>query len=558
MVNMAKIRKIDLALIAILAVAGIVRYWALNFGLPDLWCRPDENQIAGIITSPLRFFHPGRFNYPSLYKYIVLSLYGLYYLFVLIADRYISIEDFIKRFLMDPAPFYLIARSLTAFLGTMTVFIVYKISKNLFDRRSALISSLFMSLAYLHVRDSHFGVADVPMTFFIMLAMLFLVNSYNRKDLKNYVLAGIFAGLAASTKYAGILLVVPMCIVHILNITSKKDLKITAFLDKRMIFFLISMGGAFLLGTPFALLDFSKFVSDLLFESGYLNYGHGIILSRGWSYHLWFSLFFGLGGSLWFASLLGIGILAKTDVKKAFLLCSFPLAYYIFIGKGYNVLVRYSVPLIPFLCMTASIFIIFLSNRLTAGFKRSTNSIVTYSLAILIILPSACNIIRFDRLLGEKDNRLIAAEWINENLAQGSSIYVAGFIYGKPYLSPTIETLEKEDRGTIEKILSENKEPGAAEENIGRFQFIKRYRDGDDLPQYIITEESPLIVYSQIPKTINDLLKNSYHLKKSFEVINVKNKENLFDQQDAFYIPFVGFQEIRRPGPNLYVYEKNR
>jgi len=557
MVKIKNIRKIDLALITILAAAGIARYWALNFGLPDLWCRPDENQIVGIITSPLRFFHPGRFNYPSLYKYIVLCLYGLYYLFVLIADRYISMADFIKRFLLDPAPFYLIARSLTAFLGTMTVFIVYKISKSLFDRRTALISSLFMSLAYLHVRDSHFGVADVPMTFFIMCAMLFLVNSYNRKDLKNYILAGIFAGLATSTKYAGILLVVPMCIVHILNIANKKDLKVTAFLDRRMLFFLITMAGAFLLGTPFALLDFYKFVSDLLFESGYLNYGHGIVLGRGWAYHLWFSLFFGLGGSLWFASLLGIVVLAKTDVRKASVLCSFPLVYYIFMGKGYNVLLRYSIPIIPFLCITAAVFIIFLSNRLAAGFKHRTNSIITYSLAILIILPSAYNVMRFDRLLGEKDNRLVAAEWINENLAEDSSIYVAGFIYGKPRLFPTVEALEREDREIIEKILTENKERGTDEKNIKRFRLIKSYREGNALPQYIITEESPLIVYSQIPETIKNLLKDSYHLKKSFEAIKVNNKENLFDQQDAFYIPFVGFQDIQRPGPNLYIYEKN-
>ena len=80
-----------------------------------------------------------------------------------------------------------------------------------------------LALSYLHVRESHFGVTDVPMMFFAVCSMLFIVKSYYSKaSLRNYVLAGVFAGLAASTKYNGVLVAVSMVAVHCLNVFEKE------------------------------------------------------------------------------------------------------------------------------------------------------------------------------------------------------------------------------------------------------------------------------------------------------------------------------------------------
>src|SRR5438093_9651129 len=123
-----------------------------------------------------------------------------------------------KQYAADPTMFYMIDRCISALLGTATVLIVYRLAEKLFDRKTAIISSLFLSFAYLHVRTSHFGVTDVPMTFFVMLSVLFCIKARFEKTPGNYALAGLFAGLAASTKYNAVLVVFSMFVVHLFNV----------------------------------------------------------------------------------------------------------------------------------------------------------------------------------------------------------------------------------------------------------------------------------------------------------------------------------------------------
>ncbi len=573
------IKKVNLVLLIILVIAAIVRYWGIDFGLPHTEVRTDESVVVNIaIKFGTGDLNPHFFLYPTFYMYILFSLYVCYFVFGIITGKYRSTSDFEVEFIQDPTSFYLIARFFSAFLGTATVFITYKLAERLFNKKIAIISALFMSLAYLHVRDSHFGMTDVTMTFLITCSLLFIVKSYQDKTLKNYVMGGIFAGLAMSTKYIGILLLVPMSIAHFSNILDEKDKKVALLLDKRMLFFTATLGFAFLVGTPFALLDSDAFIPHILRQTEITSRGvHTVFLGIGWWYHLRVSLFFGLGWSLLFASLAGILILAKTDLRKAMILFSFSLVYYVLIGKAQAVFVRYMIPIIPVLCITAAIFTVDISDKLARFFsKPHLKNMTTFLVAGLIILPSTYNVIKFDALLAKKDNRLIAAEWINKNIPGDSSIYQFGDRAVKIQLDPTLESLEKQyetlmaegdSRETVEAKKLRVKIDCSRRENIrgydqwmyhpasGEFTFNGDEKNG--LPDYIIISKSPLVMYSKIPEGITKPLKTSYSLKKSFEVIDVSNKENLFDQQDAFYVPFIGFSDVQRPGPNIYIYEKN-
>jgi 4-amino-4-deoxy-L-arabinose transferase-like glycosyltransferase len=577
MFKIKNIKKVNSVLLIIIIIAVVVRYWGIDFGLPNTRCRPDESTVVDVA---FKFgsgdLNPHLFKYPTFYMYILFCFYACYFLFGIINGRYSSISDLLVEFGFHPTNFYLIDRCFSAFLGTATVFITYKIAKQLFNKKTGIISALFLSLAYLHVRDSHFGVTDVPMTFLIMCSLLFIIKSYEDKTLKSFVIAGIFAGLATSTKYAGILLIVPISIVNFFNILDRKDKKIRLFLDKQLLLFMTALVFTFFLGTPFALFDFTKFISDFLLEMKHLNLGWGIILRRGWWHHLSFSLRFGLGWTLFFASLAGILILIKKDLRKTIILCSFPLVYYALSGKGYTVFLRYIIPVIPFLCITGAVFTVDVSNKIAGYFRSNLKNVITYLIMILIIMPSIYNIINFNRLLAKKDNRLIAKEWIDENIQGGSSIYQPGSKWGKIELYPTIEALEKVYKEMMVKggggrtlktkmYYLKAKIDYLKKENIQGYEdwkynsklrkFSFNDEEKDTLPKYIVRKESPLVVYSRTPEEIMELLKTSYYLKKSFKVIDINNKDNLFDQQDAFYIPFVGFRDIQRPGPNIYIYE---
>ncbi|MGB3478371.1 MAG: glycosyltransferase family 39 protein [bacterium] len=574
--------KTHLILLIILVVSGIVRFWGINFGLPSTECRPDESTVMQI---SLRFFtgdlNPHFFNYPSFYMYLLFFVYIGYFLIGTIFGMFTSLSYFVASFIVYPSSFYLINRFIVACMGILTVFIVYKITLQLFNKKTALIATLFCGLAYLHVRESHFGVTDIPTTLFIMCSMMYIIKSQKHRTLKNFIIAGLFAGLATSTKYTGILLFIPMFFVHLFNIIDNNDKKIKLFFDKKILLFSGTTIFVFLITNPFIILNFSKFIADLMFEIDHLNRGHIMILNQGWWYHLKFSLFFGLGWSLLFSSLLGFLLLIKVNIRKFIILCSFPCIYYILTGKGYTVFLRYIIPVIPFLCITSAFLIGHVSDKLFKSLKPRLNYGITYLLAVLIITPSAYSITRFNSLLTKQDNRLTTKKWIEMNIKEGSSIYQTGDKWGKIQLHPTLGTLKQtlsklsdlyESKGRHDQVLKSEIDYLIAQiyyfkkkhvigydcwqydSELKKFKYNYKYKN--TLPDYIIIQESPLTAYSKVHKKIMESVRTAYNLRKAFKVSDVRNKENLFDQQDCFFIPYVGFKDVTQPGPNYYIFEK--
>jgi Dolichyl-phosphate-mannose-protein mannosyltransferase len=644
------IKHFDWPLMTILVTAFSLRVWGIDFGLPQTESRPDETII---VTHALGFFsgdfNPHFFAYPTFYQYLLFTLYIFYFIVGKMFGKYSSISNLLEEFAIDSTNFYLIDRCASLLLGTATCFVVYKIAEKLFDRKTALISSLFLSLAYLHVRDSHFGTVDVAVAFFVMLSLLFTIKSYEDKTIKNYMISGLFAGLAISTKYNGLLITVSMFIVHFFNILDERNERknsdtvefrttqftkilqysllalaaislaagfslnpeilikqfniihisstisliqevqkflvfggfclatlsmilpkakfLSDFLDQRFIFFVCIVLLVFILGTPFAILDVKKFTQDFLYTARGLQTGHGLILGIGWWYHARYTLQSGLGLGLFFASLAGCVILGKLSFRKAAILLSFPLIYYIAIGKGYSVFLRYMMPVIPFVCIAAAIFVVHITARLNRYPQlRLMEKPITLSVITFIISQSIHNIVLFDSLLAKRDNRLIATNWVQSHTKENSTFYQTGYNPGHLDLDKSPQTLLKTivqvggaklplDHNNI--LVSRNikaYEEWDYDEKLNKFVYNEYEKS--KFPDYIIKQEYPLPMFAHIPDGIKKILNNNYALKASFIAINANNNENWFDRIDAFYIPFSGFKEVQRPGPNLYIYER--
>lgn len=561
-----------LTMLIILVLACVVRFWGIGFGLPNTECRPDETII---INFAMEFgkcdLNPHFFDYPTFYMYILFCFYILYFLIGMAFGRYNSLYDFIAEYSVSPDNFYLLNRFLVVILGVATVFVLYKVASYLFNKKTAVISSLFLSLAYLHVRNSHFGKVDIPATFFIMCSMAFIIKSYGQSTLKNYLWAGVLAGLATSVKYNAVILLFPMLVVHHFNVFNKKYKIAKIFADKRILFFIIAGASAFFISSPFILLDFRQFVSDFSRVLNVVPHSFGIDLGWGWWYHFRFSLFYGLGWSLLLASLLGVFVVMRINIRKAAILCSFPVIHYILFGAFRTVFLRYMIPVIPFLCITAAVFVVYIADKISIRKIARFRGITTFLLAGSILVPSAHNIVQLNNLLSKKDNRVVAKEWVNENIPDGSSIYQPFSPWGKLQFQPMLETLHKfyneiiaegkQGRPIKSKIdyFEKNYVPEYAEwtynTKINKFEFKNKITK--DFPSYIIIEESPLEIYSKVPPKIVELLNSSYHMKKSFKAVDVDDKRNFYQQQDAFYVPYAGFNGLKRPGPNFYIYEKH-
>ena len=262
-----------LILFLILGIALFLRLFGINHGYPFVF-HPDE---ATIIRSALgiRFdINPGHFDWPHLYIYLN---YFLYMVFAKV--RNILPPNMFPLLWNDSWIFYPLTRILTAVLGALTIFPIYLSARTLFNKKIGIYSAMAFSILPFHVWQSHYALTDVPMVFFLSWGLYFASKILRTKNasIKNYVFAGVFIGLSASTKYNGGLsaVMIPLAtLFNTLNLYSldgsssrdnnKSFTKILRlFLSFKNIWYWCVSGFfaifGFLLGTPFALLDFDTF-----------------------------------------------------------------------------------------------------------------------------------------------------------------------------------------------------------------------------------------------------------------------------------------------------------
>src|SRR5262249_3319757 len=194
-----------LTLTGILITGAALRFWGLAFGVPHSGTRPDETTIVvtaiGLLYAGL---NPHFFHWPSLEFYVVSAIYRIGCGVGQLRGLYRLKFDIYKDAAVRITPFLMVPRVLSAIAGVVTIWLVYRLADRLFDRLTALTAAFFMAAAFLHVRDSHFGVTDVPMPALVVGAWCSLSLVFeDPKRIRSWILAGVLAGLAASTKYNG-------------------------------------------------------------------------------------------------------------------------------------------------------------------------------------------------------------------------------------------------------------------------------------------------------------------------------------------------------------------
>jgi hypothetical protein len=459
-----------------------------------------------------------------------------------------------QEFVNDPSRLYLINRLVSVGFGIAAIALLYFVTQRIHSRRTAIIAALFLSLAHLHVRDSHFGMVEVTQTFFILLAILFILRSYDEQEPRHAMGAGICSGLALSTGYTALPLILSMAIA--LSSTAQ-TLKPKVIWSSKLQSCLEFMGGlllAFIGGTPFALLDAQSFIAGVLEffhptnpeEGGLLR--HGLVM-----------LPLGVGWCLLIAALFGIGLLLRRDPRKSAILLSFPIAYILLVRNGS---LHAWVIIVPFICMAAAIFVSELAEYLSQRTKFAVLLLTT-----LIVLQPTLAIAQSDRLLATPDNRLLAADWMRKNAAPGSSIYQTGRVYGQMVLerSPRLvidqlkqvngQTLTESQLRIYQSDTIEAYPQWTYDPSVGIFYFAQKLQK--QLPDYIIIQENPVDEVNLVDAGIADMVQNFYRLKRSFRAMDIHNPQNRFDPQDDFYLPLGGFKNVIRPGTNLYIYQLN-
>jgi 4-amino-4-deoxy-L-arabinose transferase-like glycosyltransferase len=465
--------------------------------------RPDEEAITSTAAQiVLHGSDPKFFDYPTAFMYLV---------------------AFVERSWPGGAPVFddtaptMIARTISATLGTLSVPLLYFATRAKFSVSAGLMAAALLAAAFLHVRDSHFGVTDVPMTFMVLLAFTVIVSRpLDRAHWWNIAIAALLCGLAASTKYNALVVVAPLIVVLA---QSRNALWIYLLAGVLVV-------AGFLAGTPYAVLTPTRFLAGLGGLQSHLASGHGTDEGFGWAHHLTFSLRYGLGLIFLVTALAGALWLTWTDWRRALVVLSFPVLYYAGMGSGRTVFMRHMTPMMPFMAMLAALAIAAVAEEAGRRVRApALTGALAFGLAIVVGWDSAARAIGLDRLLARRDSRAVAADVVRDRyFPRGASIFQNATIYGR--VKPWPEGLYPE-------------------------------LPLDRSPRLAIIHTSRLVAYSSEPAGMREILQAHYRLLRRIDVENRSSTATpIFDQQDAFFAPVAGFDRFDRPGPTIEIYER--
>jgi hypothetical protein len=426
-----KLTKYILPLILVLAFA--LRLKNIWFGYP-LQLHPDEPVI---VQSALNIIstgdmNPHNFLYPSLNIYLNALLYKTVSL----------VENVILRISTDAKPeihYYLYGRALNVLFSTASIYVVYDIGKRLFNPWSGIAAACFIAASSLHVGNSYFVTVDTSMAFWCTLACLIATLIYTKGAKTSYYLAGgVCVGFAIGCKYTAFPAFLPILVAHVYQSRQERN-----FTNKNIILAAAVVPVAFLLTTPYALLDYRAFLSALAYQKREYSIGHpgaesfyGLSIGNYCKYL--FTEGYGIIPSI--LALAGIPVLYRNSRSCVLLLLSFPLAILVFLGMYKVYFPRNVVTLIPFLSLFSGYTVVAAStwcgHKISDWMKTPKPELVTFVCGALLVAISIQGQVIIDvkqtRENSLPDTRWVSLLWCKDNIPAGASI-------GREHYTPPLE-----------------------------------------------------------------------------------------------------------------------
>lgn len=412
-------------LAAVLLLGFVLRAAAMNFGLPFIYHADEPIVVNHALAYGAGDFNPHFFKIPPLISYLLFICYGLFFLAGKLTGFFSSAQAFESFFYRDPSVFYFLARLIFGVLaGTLSIYVWFRVLAGYFTVQTALCTALFFSVCFLHVRDSHYVYADIPLILVIVAAFGVFFRLQKEPSMKAHMAAGALIGLAAAVKYNGIALALPYLTAVLLG-EKKSSFRMLAAAAA-------GAAGCFLLLNPFALFDQAFFIRELKMQA----HSQG---GTPWFHHLTYSLAQGMSTPLLITALAGLARVFFAGGAPRKIVAVFTAGYYLLLVRAGQPYDRYVLPLIPGLVFLAADFLQTLTQK-----KRKGNDLLVMFALMLSLLPLAKSI-ESDRVLLAQDVRTEAKKWMEANIPAGSRIALEWEFY-MPRLSFSKDQLEEKKK----------------------------------------------------------------------------------------------------------------
>jgi hypothetical protein len=323
-----------------------------------------------------------------------------------------------------------------------------------------------------------------------------------------FAAAGVLTGLAAAAKYTG-----GVAIVFVLAMAWQSSARWAALAGATA-----AAAVAFALPCAVMVLHPKDYLTGLLFLGGrgYTSQFKGAI---GLIYHPTVTLPYGLGPGAYALGLGGAALAAwrRSPVDRALL--AYGAVYLALTGAGHEVFFRYMLPLLPVLGLLAGRVLMELPRRALWPSAFGCG---------LLLLPSLANSIASDSLLTRTDTRVLAAQWLQQHAAAGSSI---GEQY---YVGPFYDQAEVDNqlRYTHGDMLGASFLQG---------RFTNDYVVNNSRPAWTVAPLAPRALVTP-PATAG-----------AGPTFRGTGDGGVYDPLDEFFLPIWGFDHVLRPGPDIVI-----
>lgn len=423
--------------LAVLGVAALLlRAWTIRQSLPFV-DHPDEPNPIDYVVTMLRTGDPNQqyFQKPSLYIYLLLAIVQAHYAWGRAAGIYGPIgELLITTHTVTTVPgFFLAARLLSALAGALTVLSAYALGMRGWSRGAGLAGALLVALLPIHVRFSQWATTDVLATFLASLALGAALLVLRDGSWRAYLVAGAFAGLAASAKYNAGLVAGALVAAALLRAWAGR-----ALLREGL---RLAVGGVaalagFIAGTPYVLLRWHQVSGGIVTQ--WSNYGGGNGHYRGaWNVGGYVEFFLGDGlgllGCLLVAA--GLGILAWRRPRVLVVWLGFALPSLLLHLSRPTHFMQNMLPLLVACALPVGVAVVELPALLAqrGAWPGRAALVALVVLTLALALPLATRSLAYVGRQAAGDSRLQLLAWIEANVPPG--VRIAAEL--KPVPSPT-------------------------------------------------------------------------------------------------------------------------
>jgi hypothetical protein len=402
-----------LGLAAVMAVGLGLRLWGISYGLP-LSYNIDER--AHFVPRAVDFFtgdlNPDYQLNPSGYMYMIAAAFLIVY-----RDAGTVLDTFAS----DPGEIFLISRVVSALLSVVAIGLLYAVGARLFDRRVGLLAAALLSFTFLPVFYGHFALNDAPALAGVTLSLYGAAGVVRHGRKRDYLIAGIGAGIAGAIKYNAGLIIVAVAGAALVRIVRDRE---RGRIAVGVGIAAVATFAGFAVLDPYAIRYPAAFLEDVDFLRRYFG-GEMLLGERnpsGHRYFLW-SLTWGFGWVPMLGAIAGgaLLILRRRWWPAALVLLPILVFSLVYLGDSNRVYARYILHMYPVLALLAALAAVGLITWVAGRWPRARLPVTVLVLAAAFA-QSAVTVPRNNVVLSREDTRQETRDWMEAHVPAGDRI----------------------------------------------------------------------------------------------------------------------------------------